>query len=98
MSIESMLECSFCQSEVIFCFISFASGNTSFVNKTGCQTIVFKWAVIFILAVTSIFSIFRLVPDYFFVVSLDDARNVVHAAVAHFHSVFIDDFMILWNL
>ena len=73
--------------DVIFCFSILVIGSTGFVNEAGCQTFVFKQEVIFIPAVTSIFSIFRLVPDYLFVVSLDDARHVVHATVPHFYSV-----------
>ena len=65
MSIESMLECFFYQSDVIFfCFSVLVGGNTSFVNEAGCQTFGFKRAVIFIPTVTSVLSIFRLVLDY----------------------------------
>ena len=96
---ESLFECSFCKSDVVFFRRIFIDGDFSVIDDAWGKAVVVKRAYIFFSVVTwFVRSGGGIGVDDFFVVFVDSSFHVIHTAVAYFDVAFIEDsveFMLL---
>ena len=64
------------------------------VDKTGCEAIITQRALVFLSAVASRFRSCGGSAENFVVMLLNDAFHVIHAAVANFNCVFVENFVV----
>ena len=84
-------ECSFCQSDVVLSCVIFVCGHVGFVDYTGDEAVVVQQALVFFSTIASVLWCVVVVGKDIFVVVVDDAAHVRHAAVADFHVVLVKD-------